>query len=531
MATARPSEQAKSVVRFAGQLISEGRSDEALASVEHVLREVLEHVDRLKLENQKLRKARYGRLSEKISVDQLALFVQAALEARPTEPAPPAPPPESDAPVAPPTKRRGSTGRRELPADLPREERVYEPAAAECQCAVCGVAKSVIGYETSEELEYVPATLKVIVHKRAKYACRPCQGEVVVAPAPPKVIDKGLPGPGLLAAVTLSKYGHGLPLNRQEAIWELAGHRLPRSTTAGWVEATAELLAPVVERIRVRALSAHVLHCDDTGICVLDRDHPKGSKRGHLWVYLGDEEWAVYDYTPNWTKAGPVRFLAERRGWLVADGYAGFDEVFERPEVRAAGCWAHARRYFVEALESGDARASLALRWMQALFAVERRASDDGLNADDCLALRRSESVPLIHGLGQWLAATANDESVEPKSPLRQAVGYTLGRWPALLAFLEDGRVPMTNNAAERALRRIAVGRKNWLFAGSDAGAQRAAIAYSVLATCQLQGVEPWSYLRDVLAKIAAGWPARRIDELLPDRWAAENPELVGARS
>jgi transposase len=233
VATARPSEQAKSVVRFAGQLISEGRSDEALASVEHVLREVLEHVDRLKLENQKLRKARYGRLSEKISVDQLALFVQAALEARPTEPAPPAPPPESDAPVAPPTKRRGSTGRRELPADLPREERVYEPAAAECQCAVCGVAKSAIGYETSEELEYVPATLKVIVHKRAKYACRPCQGEVVVAPAPPKVIDKGLPGPGLLAAVTLSKYGHGLPLNRQEAIWELAGHRLPRSTTAG----------------------------------------------------------------------------------------------------------------------------------------------------------------------------------------------------------------------------------------------------------------------------------------------------------
>ncbi|MBK7975285.1 MAG: IS66 family transposase [Deltaproteobacteria bacterium] len=455
-----------------------------------MLREVLEHVDRLKLENQKLRKARYGRLSEKIAVDQLALRPGGA-RSSPDGTGTSGAAARERRSVAPPTKRRGSTGRRELPADLPREERVYEPAAAECQCAVCGVAKSVIGYETSEELEYVPATLKVIVHKRAKYACRPCQGEVVVAPAPPKVIDKGLPGPGLLAAVTLSKYGHGLPLNRQEAIWELAGHRLPRSTTAGWVEATAELLAPVVERIRVRALSAHVLHCDDTGICVLDRDHPKGSKRGHLWVYLGDEEWAVYDYTPNWTKAGPVRFLAERRGWLVADGYAGFDEVFERPEVRAAGCWAHARRYFVEALESG----------------------------------------PLIHGLGQWLAATANDESVEPKSPLRQAVGYTLGRWPALLAFLEDGRVPMTNNAAERALRRIAVGRKNWLFAGSDAGAQRAAIAYSVLATCQLQGVEPWSYLRDVLAKIAAGWPARRIDELLPDRWAAENPELVGARS
>ncbi|MBK7976229.1 MAG: IS66 family transposase [Deltaproteobacteria bacterium] len=297
-----------------------------------------------------------------------------------------------------------------------------------------------------------------------------------------------------------------MPLNRQEAIWELAGHRLPRSTTAGWVEATAELLAPVVERIRVRALSAHVLPATTPG-SVLDRDHPGFEARSPLGVPRR-RGWAVYDYTPNWTKAGPVRFLAERRGWLVADGYAGFDEVFERPEVRAAGCWAHARRYFVEARSN---RATPALRsrcdgcrrfsrWSDA----PRMTGSTPTTASRCGA---AESVPLIHGLGQWLAATANDESVEPKSPLRQAVGYTLGRWPALLAFLEDGRVPMTNNAAERALRRIAVGRKNWLFAGSDAGAQRAAIASPVLATCQLQGVEPWSYLRDVLAKIAAGWP------------------------
>jgi hypothetical protein len=286
------------------------------------------------------------------------------------------------------------------------------------------------------------------------------------------------------------------------------------------VAAATDVLAPLVVRFREHALAAHVLHCDDTPITVLDRDHPKGSKRGRLWVYLGDEDWAIYDYTPDWKRAGPVRMLEHRHGWLVTDGYSGFDEIVARQDVRAVACWAHARRYFVEALESGDARASQALQWIQALFQVERDA--EGRDEHAHLELRKTRSVECLHGLGRWLAEASNDPRIEDRSPLRQAIHYTLGRWPELLAFLEDARVPLTNNAAERALRRIAVGRKNWMFAGSDAGAERAAVAYSVLATCQLQGVEPWAYLADVLEKLSAGWPARRIDELLPRNWAAE---------
>jgi transposase len=538
-----PTEAAKSVdikeiVTHLRQLLTEGRTDEALEQVACLLTQMRDQNNALQIRLLKTLRLQFGRKSEKLSPDQLALVLEKFEEAQAIVETPAAPPeaPAQSAPStpsepvstelpAPKPKPRKGHGRKPLPTSLPREVRPLQVPAAERSCTLCGREKPCIGYERSEMLEFVPAGFKVIVNAREKLACRACEGDVVIAPAADKLIDGGLPGPGLLAQVLVAKYGEHLPLNRQSQIYKRHGVELRVSTLADWVTAATDALAPLAKAILDKAMVAHVLQSDDTGLCVLDRDHPNGSKRGHVWFYVGDMKWAAFVYTPDWKAEGPQSVLAERRGWLLVDGYAGYGALFRREGATAVevGCWAHSRRYFFEALKAGDERAAVAIDLIGKLFAVDRQAKEDGVGHEELLIRRQRDAAPVLEKLGRWMADL--HPRLPPKSSLAQAIGYTVRRWTALSRFLEDGRLPLHNGLSELQARQVAVGRKNYLFAGSDKGAERAAIAYTLISTCMLNGVEPWSYLRDVLDKLAAGWPQRRLDELLPPNWAQQQAQ------
>ena len=502
-------------------MLQEGRSDEALALVVNVLHQLVEDNGRLQARLAQLLKHRFGRRSEKISSEQLRLFLDELAEAVP-EALPEQPVLASQtAPAAPAVRLQPRKGRRPLPADLPREEVVLEPAAEEKVCTGCGQAKTLMGHERSEVLEFIPAHFKVLVHARAKYVCRACEEGVSIAPPAAKPIETGLPGFGLIADVLVKKYADHCPLHRMHGIYLRHGVDLAVSTLAGWLAGGSDLLEPIARAIRRKTLNSHVVQTDDTGLRVLDRDAPGGSKRGHIWGYLGDRRWLAFDYTPDWSAEGPATFLINRQGWLQADAYKGYDRLFSDPGSRVVevGCFAHARRYFVDALET-DKRAAVAIAFIKELYQVEADAKARGLGPDEKKQLRAERSRPLLNSLGEWIKKTV--PAATPKSPLGQALTYTINQWTALTRFLEDGALEIDNNACERALRQVAVGRKNYLFAGSDEGARRAAIIYTVFGTCRLHDVDPWAYTRDVLEKLAGGWKQSRIDELLPPAWAAE---------
>jgi transposase len=496
------------------ELVASGNQDEALALVLGALDKMAAQTLQLAIENDRLVSQHIGRTSEKIDPSQLQLFLAQLGGATVA-------PPETVAVSAStpplPVRARKGHGRKPLPASLPREEVVLEPADAAKVCSTCNVAKQRIGEERSETLEYVPSYLKVIVTVRAKYACRACESGVVIAATPDQVIEGGLPGPGLLAHVLVSKYADHLPINRLAKIFERADVVLATSTLGDWIAAAAADLEPIAKRIQQKALEAVLLQADDTGLKVLDQDAPGGSKRGHIWSYLGDSTWAAFVYTPNWRAEGPLGFLAGRRGWLQADAYKGYDKIYKTGRVVEIGCWAHARRKFHEALKAGDARAAIGIDHIARMYRVEAEAVEAKIGHEELKRWRAERSRGALDALGKWIAETYNTEP--PKSPLAQAVGYVVRQWDALNRFISDGRIPIDNTACERQLRPIAVGRKNYLFAGSDAGAERAATIYTIIGTCALARVEPWAYLRDVLSRLAAGWPQSRLDELLPTRW------------
>lgn len=504
-------------------LLAEGKSDEVVGLVVSLLRQLKQDNDRLNQRIVELLRQRGWQKSEKIPPGQLRLFLEQALaQADRSENAADI---ELPSPLNPLREKKATgpgrrTGRRPLPAELPREEIVLEPSAAEKVCGQCRRDKRVIGHERSEVLEFVPASFKVLVYVRSKLACNTCSGEVVIGPTGPRPIEGGLPGFGLLADVLVKKYAEHTPLHRMREIYRRLGVELPVSTLAHWVAVASESLGPIAQAIRRHTLDSHVVQVDDTGLTVLDRETKGGSKRGHIWAYVGDRRWVGYAYTPTREGRGPCGFLADRVGWVQADAYSGYDALFRGRNATAVevGCMAHARRYFVRALES-DCRAAVALHWFAKLYEVEREATDRGLDAARRQALRRERSVPILNELGAWVAAT--QPAAPPKSPLGAGLTYLINQWEALQRFVEDGRLEIDNNGCERALRTVAVGRKNWLFAGSDEAAERTAVLYTVLATCRLNGVDPWGYLRDVFVKLADGWRHSRIDELLPPNWAS----------
>jgi transposase len=510
MATSSLTSQIDEIKTTLATLLDADRKDEALEMFVTVLSQLATDHDRLQHQLRLLLKNRFGRKTEKIDPAQLRLFLEELRQAAEKGDAPAT---EATRPVVAhvrrrPIERRGQ--RPALPDSLPREVVRLEPAEAERTCS-CGAEKTCIGCETSQVLELVPAQFKVLVYERAKYACRRCEAGVVIAPPPVKPIDGGLPGFGLIADVLVKKYAEHLPLHRIREIYRRHGPEISVSTLADWVAAGAEALLPIAAEIRKRVLASYVVQADDTPLTVLDSQKPGGSKRGFMWAYLGDQSWVAYDYRPTRAASGPCAFLGLREGWVQADAAGAFDPLFALGRAKEAGCWSHARRYFVEALET-DRRAALAIAWIGQLFEVERESADK--MPDERLALRQERSRPVVEELGRWIAETS--KTTPPKSPLGKALYYAAHQWTPLTRFLEDGRLELHNNACERALRRIAVGRSNWLFAGSDAGGERAAVIYTVLGTCRLRGIDPCAWLRDVLEKLASGWKQARIAELLP---------------
>lgn len=471
-----------------------------LQRVRHWLEQLLRH--------------RYGQKRERVDENQLFMF---AVEIASTgqEP-PPEPKPAHNAPSPIPPGH----GRQRLPQSLARRRVVYDLAGEERQCPECHGELRSIGEEVSERLEYVPASLEVIEEACRKYAC-PKGCAVVTAAKPPAPIEKGLAGPGLLAHVAVSKYGDHLPLHRQESIFARQGVELSRQTMCGWMRECAGLVSPLYELMKQRALSSKVVQTDDTPVPVLDPELPR-TRIGRIWTYVGDPDhpYTVYDYTPNRSRAGPDEFLQSFRGYLQADAYSGYDEIYQDAErgVTEVACWAHARRKFFEAQSSDIMRSMVVLAYIHLLYAVEREAREGQLDAAARLALRQARSRPLLDDLKAYLERER--PQVLPKSPIAQAIAYTLSNWEALARYTEDGDLEIDNNGAERSLRGVAVGRRNWTFFGSDNGGHTAAVLGSLIATAKRHRIDPFAYLRDVFARISAH-PRNRLEQLLPDQWLA----------
>jgi transposase len=406
----------------------------------------------------------YGPQQERIDPNQLTLFDADELEELAEELA------AKRSPAASSLARKRGHGRRPLPRNLPREQVVHELPEAQRQCPCCGEVRQEIGRETSEQLEYIPGTMKVIEHVR----------------------------------------------------W---GVVLRRSTLCGWIAAAADLVQPLVKRMQQLLLASHVIHTDDTSVKLLDPliGHARTAR---FWAYIGDSAhpYSIYDFTDSRQRDGPAKFLKDFSGYLQADAYGGYDGIYSGGKVREVACWAHARRYWWEARTTDPRRAHHALGLIARLYQLE--ATFAGLSPEARCAARQEHAAPILTEFGRWLEEQRSGPV--PKSPVGQAVTYTLNQWQALVRYTEDGALAIDNNVSERTVKIPAIGRKNWLFVASREGGRRAAALFSLVASCKANQVEPWAYLRDVftrLPQLGESLPSAALDSLLPDRWLADHPQ------
>jgi transposase len=506
-----PPEALKALIHVQAEEIRAQR--ERLHSQDEQLAGRQAEIERLQLLIAKLRRMQFGRRSEKLQgqIEQLELQLDELAAARAEQPAA-SPTPGATAPAAPARK----PARRPLPGHLPRQKRTILPK--ETACPDCGGALKPLGEDVSEILEYVPAHFQVIQQVRPKLACTHCD-KIVQAAAPSRPIARGLAGPGLLAHFLVSKYCDHLPLYRQEEIYARVGVELERTTLADWVGGASQLLAPLVEALRRHVMSATKLHADDTPVPVLAPGLGK-TKTGRLWTYVRDDRPAGdatppavwFAYSPDRKGAHPQVHLRHFAGTLQADAYAGFDPVYETGRIREAACWAHVRRKFYDLQVAHKSPiAQEALERIAALYVIEREIR--GRPPDERRAIRQTRARPLLESLHAWLQSCLT--KLSQKSDTTAAVKYALGRWEALTRYAENGGLEIDNNAAERALRAVALGRKNYLFAGSDKGGERAAALYTLIGTAKLNELDPERYLREVLTRLP-DHPISRIAELLP---------------
>jgi transposase len=469
-------------------------------------------IEHLKLMIIQLRRMRFGKKSEKLDkrIEQLELQLE-DLEAKRAE---------CGLPLIEVVEQKAEPAakpaRRPLPEHLPREIRTYTPKQA--ACPDCGGKLKHLGEDVSEILEYVPASFRVIRQVREKLSCTACDC-IVEEAAPSRPIERGLAGPGLLAHVMVAKYCDHLPLYRQSEIYEREGVELDRSTLADWVGGTSRVLAPLVEAVRKYALRAEKLHGDDTPVPVLAPGNGS-TKTARLWTYVRDDRPAAdpaapavwFAYSPDRKGDHPQQHLKGFQGILQADGYAGFNRLYEEGGISEAACWAHVRRKFYDLHEAHKSPvAAEALRRIAALYAIEDQIR--GRSPDERREIRKVKARPLLDAMEEWLRTALS--RLPRKSDVASAFAYAQGRWRALVRYCDDGRLEIDNNAAERALRAVALGRKNYLFAGSNSGGERAAAMYTLIGTAKLNGIDPEAYLRHVLSRIA-DHPISRIDELLP---------------
>lgn len=506
----------------------------------------------------------YGPKSEKLPPGQLTLFADPEPDAAP----PPTVEPEPPVEPTPPTQRRPR--RRRPAAHLPRRRQEHDLTDVEKLCPCCTQPRVRIGEAVSEQLDYQPASLFVVQHVRFTYACRRCAapttdrtvtdvprpttappmatetplleatapttiderivppsiGSVIVtAPKAPQPFDKGLPGAGLLAYIVISKYVDHLPLYRLERIFARQGVDIARSTMCSWLQHTAELLRPLYQVLRREVVQSRVLQTDETRLPV--QDTPQKTKSGRLWIYVGDRDhpYLLYDYRPDKSRAGPDDILGNYKGYLQADAANVFDGLYLPGAVTEVGCWAHARRHFHQALDSDVLRAAEGIARIRQLYLVEEKATAEltkqtlqGEAADAVrYRYRQAESLPLLSAMHAWLLNLQRD--VLPKSVLGGAVACVLRHWQALLRYTEQGFLNIDNNAAERALRVVAVGRKNYLFVGNDRAGDTTGILYTIAQSAQHHQLDLFTYLQDVLTRIPT-FPTEQLPTLLPDRWA-----------
>jgi transposase len=494
--------------------------DAKIASLEALLAEAkaeLLHRDMLietmRVQLARLRRMQFGASSEKLSAEiaQLELALEELEAAAPVAQASTVPPkPERSSPV------------RALSDHLPREDVVAEPSSGTCTCPDCGGSLRKLGDDSAEQLDVAPVQWRVVRTIRPKYSCRSCE-KIVQASAPVKAIARGKATFATLAHVIVAKFDHHLPLYRQSEMMAAQGVDIDRSTLAGWTGQASALLDPIISRIREEGMKATKIHTDDTPVPVLDPGRGK-TATGRLWTYVVDDRasgsttppLAWYRFTPDRTGAHPQKELAEFTGHLQADAYAGYDKLYQSGRVTEVACWAHFRRKIFDIHKPRPTLLTTdILERIAALYAIE--AEVRGAPPDVRQKVRQERTKPLIAELRKILDDA--HRRLSPKSVMAIAIAYGTKRWTALTHFLDNGSLEIDNNIAERSLRSVAIGRKNWLFAGSKIGGERAAAIYTVIETCKMNNVEPQAYIADVIAKIAADWPAARWDELMPWNW------------
>lgn len=445
--------------------------------------------------------------SEQVPADQLGLFNEAEeiIEA-----------PAKETPVER-QPRAARRGRPALPAELPREEVIYDLEEADKVCPHDGAALTPIGEETSEQLEIIPAQVKVIRHIQRKYACPCCEQHVATASKPAQPLGKSMAGPGLLAYVATAKYADALPLYRQTQIFDRLGVSLDRTTLANWMVGCGELTQPLINRLTELILEQPVVEMDESPVQVLEEPGKTAQSQSYMWVMGAGPPGArnvIYHYSPTRSREVPRALLTDYAGALMVDGYEGYGGL--EPAVTRLGCWAHARRKFFDAKKlqpkGKTGRADLALAYIGKLYGIERQAKD--LDSTARHALRQQQAVPVIREFRAWLDKTL--PKVPPKNQLGKALHYLAGQWSRLVRYLEDGRYPIDNNAIENAIRPFAIGRKNWLFSKSQAGAKASANLYSLIETAKAHGLEPYAYLRHIFKQLPLATSVDDIDALLP---------------
>jgi len=495
--------------------------------LETSLQEKIDEIADLRFKLQKALMARFGRRTEKFSPHQLNLFDEAA----PSDEEVTQDIQHADEEITVASHSRQKSGRKPLPLDLPREQIVHDLSPEEKVCA-CGHALHRIGEDVSEKLEFIPAQVKVIQHVRCKYACRACEGAVKMATLPAQPIPKSIASPGLLAHVLVSKYVDHLPLYRQEQLLQRMGIDIPRATLCFWVLKSAEVLRPLRDWLKEDIIIHTYTQADETPVQVLNEPDKPNTSKSYMWVYYGgtaDKKSIVYDYQPTRSGQAAVNFLTNFKGRLQTDGYGGYNPFDSKPDVIHIGCWAHCRRKFAEIIKVSKTpgKAAMAVNYIRQLYAIEKEARENYCSFEQRQTLRQQRAGPLLNEFKQWLEET--QRQVPPQSHIGKAIAYALNQWSLLIKYIDYGEVEIDTNRLENMIRPFALGRKNWLFMGSDKGAEAGAIIYSLLATCKANLIEPYAYLKYVLDQLPRCKTDAERKKLLP--YAVDPLELVKAYS
>ena len=470
----------------------------------------LEHQLRLALQ------FRFGKSSEKVSYPQpqLELFDEPLLTVEEEKAVV-----KVDAEITVASfSRKAGNGRKPLPKDLPREQIIHDLLDTEKVCA-CGSALHQMGEDRSEQLEFIPAQVKVIEHIRYKYACRSCCEGVKVAALPLQPIPKSIAAPGLLAHILVSKYNDHIPLYRQEHILQRYEIDIARSTLCHWVLSCGELFQPLIDLMKQQIINHHYLCVDETPVQVLaEKGKPKLSN-SYMWSYLTgppENRLILYDYQSSRAGASVTTFLEDFKGYLQTDAYAGYNQLQAKPEIKAVGCWAHARRKFVEIIKANKKarKAAEAVNLIKQLYAIESEAKVQQLTIEGTQQLRQEKAKPILERFKLWLEETF--KIVPPQSPIAKTIQYTLNQWNSLVTYIEHGELMIDNNAVENAIRPFALGRKNWLFLGNERGGKAAANIYSLIMTAKANQIEPYRYLRYLLTELPKCKTQEQLQLLLP---------------